>query len=401
MNLAERFPDVASTWHDVRNGVPATQSSSTSQDSVWWLCPRGHEWQQTIASRTNMPGWKAGDRAACRECLGDRWWGQYECEHSNWFPTAKDRDVALTRLCTACRKHDIQRAYAETVMEEAGVAAFLRALRSRHEYTHLGDVTFDPHATLPLIGNWYTRALNHLERLRGRGTHLTHAMARRELEEVKGWAQHLTPSPETLEEAIAENDLVSLPLISQRMWPAGWQWHRYAIPQPAVEPGEDVKVANIIAKHITAWSARIAVDRVHWNTSELTHGLTGQIAQALRYYDSSGRVHREALIPLIRQGGSKGGFLDLVLCRATGPDIVVELDSQAKPWSAHKLNYARTAGALTVWVRFGQGPVSPLTDGTMVVDARGTVAALATGRIPSSDGVRVIGSCDPDTLFTL
>lgn len=399
MNLAERFPDVASTWHDVRNGAPATQISSTSSDSVWWLCPQKHEWQQTVASRTNMPAWKAGDRAACRECLGDRWWGRYECEHSNWFTTATDRDVALTRLCAACRKHAVQRVHAEAVMEETGVAAFLRALRS-HDFTDLEDVIFDPHATPPLIGNWSTSALNHLARLRGRGAHLTRTMARRELEEVKAWARHLTPSPENLEEAIAENDLVSLPLISQRMWPAGWQWQRYAIPQPAAEPGEEVKVAGTIAEHITAWSARTAVQRVHWKTGELTHGLTGQIAQALRDHDPGGRVHREALIPLIRQGGSKGGFLDLVLCRTRGPDIVVELDSQAKPWSAHKLKYSRTAGALTVWVRFGQGPVSSLTDGTMVVDARDTVAALARGRIPPSDGVRIIGRCDPNTLFT-
>jgi hypothetical protein len=61
------------------------------------------------------------------------------------------------------------------------------------------------------------------------------------------------------------------------------------------------------------------------------------------------------------EGGSQGGALDIVLCRSNGPDIVVEIDSEPERRSALELACARQAGAITVWVRFGEGRVAPST----------------------------------------
>lgn len=398
-SLQDRYPDVAATWHDVRNGVRASEVASTSPESVWWRCLRGHEWSQTVASRTSMPEWKNDDRAACQECSGYRYWGEHACGHGARFTTAQARDTAATAPCSPCRKANAAHAYAEKVMEQTGVGALLHAIRDRHPRPE--GIDFDPRATPPLIGNWYRVAVNRLQGLRRCGEHLTPAMARQVLEEVRELAHHLAPLPEVVDEAIAGNDLVTVPLTSQRMWPAGWLWHHDTTPQPPAAPGEDLAVATAITEHITSWATEAAHDHVHWSTSELTYSFTGQITRALHHHAPVGRVHTEALIPLTEDGRFQSGALDLVLCRTTGPDIVVELDSRHKPWSARKLAFARQAGAITVWVRFGDGQIAPQSEGAVVLDARDAASALRRGRTPPTGAVRLVAHDTPDTLFTL
>lgn len=52
-DLATTHPHLAAEWHPDRNGGLTPQDVSHGKGtSVWWQCQDGHEWQQTITSRT-------------------------------------------------------------------------------------------------------------------------------------------------------------------------------------------------------------------------------------------------------------------------------------------------------------------------------------------------------------
>lgn len=51
-DLASRYPTLASQWHPVKNQpLLPTEVLPGSHRKVWWLCPKGHEWQAQIKSR--------------------------------------------------------------------------------------------------------------------------------------------------------------------------------------------------------------------------------------------------------------------------------------------------------------------------------------------------------------
>jgi hypothetical protein len=397
--FTERHPKVAATWNEVKNGVTAAQLLASAEG--WWRCTEGHEWIQTVRSRIAMPKWKAGDKAACRECLGAGFWGAYACECDQWFATSNTRDAAAATRCPGCVTLDEGRKHAEDVLTTTGINALLSTIKSRpRPTTSITGIDFDPHATPPLIGNWCRVSTNRLQDLVRLGHALTEDRARATLQEVHDLARNITPTPDDVHRAIEENNLVSIPLTAERMWPAGWRWHHDAITQPPSQPDEEHQVASTIAAHITAGAGEDSTHRHSQKVADLTSLFTSLIVQALTEHDPTGRVHYEALIPLVAESRSQSGALDLVLCRSNAPDIVVEIDSKPKQWSARKLAYARQAGALTIWVRFGEGRVAPLNDGTVVVDARDTAAALMKGRTPIAGGTRVVsGNEGPPTLF--
>ena len=52
-DLATIRPDVANQWHPTKNGdMTPFAVSYGSGKRVWWLCPKGHEYQATIHDRT-------------------------------------------------------------------------------------------------------------------------------------------------------------------------------------------------------------------------------------------------------------------------------------------------------------------------------------------------------------
>lgn len=52
-SLTNQFPHIASEWHPTRNGkLKPEMFLSYSQQIVWWLCDKGHEWEARIESRT-------------------------------------------------------------------------------------------------------------------------------------------------------------------------------------------------------------------------------------------------------------------------------------------------------------------------------------------------------------
>ena len=58
------------------------------------------------------------------------------------------------------------------------------------------------------------------------------------------------------------------------------------------------------------------------------------------------------------------------------PDVVVEIDSAPNAESMRKLEFARDAGALPIWVRHGSGRITE-PEGIGVIDVRPSIAAAA------------------------
>lgn len=65
-DLATRYPAIASEWHYEKNvGMAVTSIMPGSSKKVWWLCPNGHEYYASVASRTNR-------KSGCPYCSGHK-----------------------------------------------------------------------------------------------------------------------------------------------------------------------------------------------------------------------------------------------------------------------------------------------------------------------------------------
>lgn len=66
-DLGTTRPDVAASWHPIKNGLLTPQHVTRgSEQKVWWVCLAGHEWKTTVGSRTNGSG--------CPVCAGRAVW---------------------------------------------------------------------------------------------------------------------------------------------------------------------------------------------------------------------------------------------------------------------------------------------------------------------------------------
>ncbi len=53
-SLAEARPDISAQWHPTKNGeLTPDKIASRSSKKVWWLCDKGHEFQQTVDKRVS------------------------------------------------------------------------------------------------------------------------------------------------------------------------------------------------------------------------------------------------------------------------------------------------------------------------------------------------------------
>lgn len=91
-DLATVYPDVARDWHYIKNGDLRPENfKPQSSKKMWWLCPKGHEYEAFIFARTRGRG--------CPYCSG-RYVvkGETDLEHlrpdiaNDWHPT-KNGDI--------------------------------------------------------------------------------------------------------------------------------------------------------------------------------------------------------------------------------------------------------------------------------------------------------------------
>ena len=67
-DLASQEPEVAKEWHPTKN-APLTAEMVTvgSSKKVWWVCGKGHEWQQVVSDRVH-------NGHGCPYCAGKKVW---------------------------------------------------------------------------------------------------------------------------------------------------------------------------------------------------------------------------------------------------------------------------------------------------------------------------------------
>lgn len=64
-SLAKLYPALASEWHPTKNGnLTPEMFTPGSNERVWWLCEKGHEWKTKICHRCSGSG--------CPECYRDK-----------------------------------------------------------------------------------------------------------------------------------------------------------------------------------------------------------------------------------------------------------------------------------------------------------------------------------------
>lgn len=74
------FPEIAKEWHPTKNkilenkGVNIKNVTAKSNKNIWWLCPKGHEWQSNIADRTR----KDNRQLVCKICNHNISYGERE-----------------------------------------------------------------------------------------------------------------------------------------------------------------------------------------------------------------------------------------------------------------------------------------------------------------------------------
>ena len=87
-DLATTHPEIAAQWHPTKNGTRTPRSVVSGHHAkVWWRCPKGHEWQATILSRTTTGN-------GCPVCAGkvvipgqNDLASAYPAIASQWHPT--------------------------------------------------------------------------------------------------------------------------------------------------------------------------------------------------------------------------------------------------------------------------------------------------------------------------
>jgi hypothetical protein len=72
-NLRVKYPELAKQWHTSKNrSIEPDMVASVSGKRFWWQCSRGHEWQASVASRTNLGSncpYCSGQRVCADNCL--------------------------------------------------------------------------------------------------------------------------------------------------------------------------------------------------------------------------------------------------------------------------------------------------------------------------------------------
>ena len=65
--LLSEYPELVSEWHPTKNGeLRPEEFASRSHKKVWWLCPKGHDYDAVIASRTGK------NKTGCPHCYTNR-----------------------------------------------------------------------------------------------------------------------------------------------------------------------------------------------------------------------------------------------------------------------------------------------------------------------------------------
>ncbi|MFD8979873.1 zinc-ribbon domain-containing protein [Streptomyces sp. NPDC059564] len=378
VSLAQAYPQLVALWHPDRNGSLTPDRVGTGGGKVWWRCPAGHEWEETVISRRSLPKWKGGDVTACRECSGFKVRRVFpECGCVKMVqPGTREAERAQ---CYQCRAREFEE---NAPRVKAELAAAAKAAAGRAERL-LDTVPLPGALPVGLAVEWRYWAAGEVRGAMAAEQVLAKSgEPERALQRVMAVAERSIPALEACTAAAAQDGVVKI--LGRAYWAEGWCYLLSG------EPREPLGAEHLAALrgHLEGWledwaqhvrEEREAGRRVPATTAEVTAALTGEIREFLHGLDDGAMVYGEVRVPVVPDGKTRYGRLDLVgwLPSPAIPDFVVEIDSAPNPSSLQKLKFVRDAGAVPLWVRFGTGGLEEVA-GVGVIDAREAVRA-ATG----------------------
>ncbi|MFD6464812.1 zinc-ribbon domain-containing protein [Streptomyces goshikiensis] len=379
VSLAEAYPQLVALWHPDRNGSLTPDRVGTGGGKVWWRCPAGHEWEETVISRRSLPKWKGGDVTACRECTGfkiRRVFPKCGCVKMVQPGTREaERDQ-----CYRCYTREFEK---NAPRIKAALATAAKAAAGRAE--KLLDTVHLPEA-LPagLAVEWRYWAASEVRGAIAAELVLAKAgETERALARVSAVADRNVPTLEACKAAAARDGIVKF--LERAYWAEGWRYLLSGAPRERLA-AEDLAAA---CGHLEGWLAdwarhvreeREAGRRVPATTAQVTAALTGEIHGFLQCFGDDAMVYREVRVPVVPEGKTRYGRLDLMGWSPSPaiPDFVVEIDSAPNPSSAQKLKFTRDVGAVPLWVRFGTGLLEDVA-GVGIIDMREAVRAATAG----------------------
>ncbi|MCT6735387.1 zinc-ribbon domain-containing protein [Rhodococcus qingshengii] len=122
MRLKDEHPTLFSQLHPTRNeGLDLRAVANSSNDMVWWVCPAGHEWQETPLQRRSHAMWKQGDMYACLYCVAPGCTVN-SCGHRRFHPGKDSIFRVLPHPCEKCETIEHARQILDAQAESAPAA---------------------------------------------------------------------------------------------------------------------------------------------------------------------------------------------------------------------------------------------------------------------------------------
>jgi len=333
--------------------------SVASEVETWWQCPVGHEWRESVRSRTAPREWKHGDLAACPLCLGARRQAVYDCGHPT---TVRTGHLDPTYECPTCVHHKLR----------ASKQRWDLLLQARTDYeptrpeidTRLDALDFPRSMPAALAVEWRRHARRRIGYAMiqefgygdlGAAGAVDEAL--RTLNE-KGDQQ---PDADRLRAALEAGEPIEI--YERRFWTQGVV---HVMDLPMARKISTRSVGDRMDQSIRAiLSSRINRRRPRWleGTAAMTSLITDLVvAWGEADEDGPWRGHRELTPPFIPSDGRMCGKVDIVLTRPETADIVVEIDSTHNLRSLEKLQFAASAGATAIWIRWHSGAPRSMSD---------------------------------------
>lgn len=147
-------------------------------------------------------------------------------------------------------------------------------------------------------------------------------------------------------------------------WSHGWR-HHFAAQGGAeatpVEAEPDALDEEIVLRALNR------ATKGDFSTAKTTTAITNTIcAWAKR---NGFTAFKELSVPVVPLDGTAYGRYDLIVFRPGRPDLVIEIDSANTARSIRKLEFARDAGAATLWIRWNVGGLTEVP-GVPTMDVR-------------------------------
>ncbi|MGA5823494.1 zinc-ribbon domain-containing protein [Kitasatospora sp. NPDC094028] len=383
-SLAEARPALVPTWHPDRNGslTPDAIAAKSSFDA-WWRCPAGHEWQEKVAQRAMMPRWKNGDVAACRHCTDSRVLYTYPgcgCTVKVTAEAAERHKAAAHPRCFRC--HTTWWAENEARIK-AKMARVAKASAPKAAKL-LDEVTLPPQVPPPLVAEWRFWAAKHLQGAFGAEAALDNREGEVNAVLVRVTVQAAVLLPTKAEAGRASAAGGVLKILDHAHWAEGWLHYLTGRKPRPVDADELDEVTGVFRGWLTEWAEEaltaVRAEKAVPETAAITRILTKEVGELGRslsdpLFGIPAQPYRELRLPVVPPGATRYGRLDTVIRQIGARDIVVEIDSAPNPGSAAKLAFARDAGAVPIWIRFGKGGIDA-PDGVAVIDLRASVREL-------------------------